>query len=150
MEPSVWVPIASAGGGAVVGAVVGAVFGWISAVLTFRREWRGRLTLLKIESYAEWCDGMEELIGNYARQSSAAQSGDGLSRCEQRLLLIEDCEDVRRLIREVRETIPAYGSEDYIELAMLAQTPEWEWEPFRTKIDELRRRVRGRIRRLKI
>ena len=99
---------------------------------------------LKIENYAEWTAGMEQLLTNCATQQG--QNPYKTLLCEKRLLIIERDSYARQLIQEVRDSIPEVQSEDHNDLtAEASSNPEWDWRPFREKMDKLLEYVRRKL-----
>lgn len=116
---------------------VGWLLSELSARLKWRREARARLSNLLIENYAEWCAGIEERLQAYAVQDSGSLSDLQLPVIEKRLMLLEPDSEARRLVREVNKSIPMLGSEDFTDLQRSARSPDWEWPPFREKMNRL-------------
>jgi hypothetical protein len=128
-------------------AIGGIVIGWVLSELSSRwgskRAWSQRLKELKIENYTEWASGMEANLVAYATQTEGSRSEYKTPLCEKRLLLLESNPKLRTLIEEVHKSIPDYGTEDFRELEMKAHgSPDWDWPPFRKKMDDLLDRVR--------
>ena len=128
--------------------LLGVALGWVlnelSARSRWKRDWATRLSELRIESYAEWTAGMEEALANYARQKSGSQYRTPL--CEKRLLIIETDKTALRLIHEIHDSIPELQSSAYDELSALAHSDsDWDWPPFRQKMNQLLEHIRGRL-----
>lgn len=130
--------------------LIGVAAGWglneLSTGLRWRREWRRKLNELRIESYAEWAVGMEANLNRYASQASGGQAEFKTGLCEKRLQIIEHDPTAQSLIHEIHKSFPAFGSDDYEELVRLVNSdPDWEWPPFRKKMNELLDHVRRRL-----
>lgn len=131
--------------------LIGVGAGWLlnelSSLVRARREWRRRSRELLLENYAEWMAGMEEVVAQYARQTSGETKREYRTPlCEKRLLLLERSERNRRLVRQVWDSIPSLGTADYQEFTMSAQAdPDWDWPPFRRAMDELADVVRREV-----
>jgi len=131
-------------------ALPGVFVGWMLTEMSYwlrsKREWSNRLNELKIENYAEWAAGMDANLVTYATQTSGSRIPYKTPLCEKRLLLIERDPEARRLIREVQDSIPDYGTDDYQDLREEAYTnPEWDWDPYRQRMDELLGYVRKKL-----
>jgi len=130
--------------------LIGVALGWalteLSSWFRWKREWRRKLNELRIESYAEWTAGMEANLVRYASQASAGRAEYNTPLCEKRLQIIEHDPIALNLIRDIHQSIPTFESEDYKELERLAHSdPEWEWPPFREKMNQLLDHVRRRL-----
>ena len=128
----------------------GVMVGWALNEFSFRmkskREWAQWLNKLRVENYAEWTAGVEANLIRYAKQTKDSHTEYRVPLCGKRLLLIEQDPQARRLIQEVHESIPALQTDDYKELEMVAYgSPEWDWPPFRNKMNELLDYVRQRM-----
>ena len=129
-------------------ALAGVTLAWflnyLSEKARWKREWRKRLIELRIENYAEWMRWMEEELVRYASRTSGGQYQVPLS--EKRLQIVESDPVALDLIQEIHASFPAFESSDYKELNALAHSdPEWEWQPFRDKMNELLVHIRQRI-----
>ncbi len=127
----------------------GVVVGWAltecSSWFRWKREWRRKLNELRIETYAEWAAGMESRLVNYAHQSSSG-SEYKTSLCKKRIQVIEHDPVALGLMREIEESIPGPQTEDFESLRLFVHTdPEWDWPPFREKMNELLAHVRRRM-----
>ena len=115
------------------GTLAGVGLGWF---LNRRTARSARLMELKIENYGEWMAGMEQSLVDYATQRDRSPYRTPL--CEKRLLIIERDSLARQLIQEIHDSLPGLQSKDYNDLNASANSdPEWDWPPFREKMDKL-------------
>lgn len=128
------------------GVVVGWLLTELSAHHTAKRQWNQRLRELRIEAYAEWAAGMESHLVNYAQQRVEGGSDYRVPLLEKRLLLIDYDSETQELIKQVRNSLPDSGSNDYEELRMISHSDgEWDWPPFRTAMNALFAHVQKRL-----
>jgi len=114
-------------------------------MFSWKREWERKLKEIKIETYAEWTAGVEANFKSYAHQAIGQSSYD-TPICEKRLQIIERDPVALKLILDINRSIPNPLSEDFEELRMLVHTdPEWEWPPFRDKMNELLDHLRRQL-----
>ena len=118
--------------------LAGVGLGWFLNRRTARNT---SLMELKIENYGEWMAGMEQSLVDYATRQDRNPYRTPL--CEKRLLIIERDSYARQLIQEVHDSLPAFQSKDYNDLNAIAHSdPEWDWPPFREKMDKLLEHLR--------
>jgi len=122
----------------------GVALGWLlhelSSRFAFNRERRGNTDRLRVDAYAQWAAGMESVV------AGGGASAD-LAVHEKRLLLLEQSPDGRRLIKAVWESIPIPDTEEHQELeAERHFSRDFDWSPFRERMDELFEHVRQSLR----
>jgi hypothetical protein len=101
---------------------------------------------MRLENYAEWWAGMEQRLDQYAMQATGGQSSWDVELCKKRLMLLENNENTRKLIKAVHDSIPVYGTPDFEFLELSAHGESTlSWPPFDEAIDALVRHVRARI-----
>ena len=127
--------------------LIGVIVGWAlteaSTWFRSRREWRQRLNEIKIDTYVEWTAGMEANLFSYARQDGGGSTGYKMPLCEKRLQIVEHDPVLRELIEGISESIPDYGTPEFEDLQISAHSdPEFDWPPFREKMNELIGHVR--------
>jgi len=121
--------------------LAGVGLGWF---LNWRTARSTRLMELKIENFGEWMAGMEQSLVDGAAQQDKNPYRTPL--CEKRLLIIERDSYARRLIKEVHDSLPAFQSKAYNDLNAIAHSDsEWDWPPFREKMDKLQEHLRRSI-----
>ncbi len=127
-----------------VGVILGFTLNEAAARWRWRREAKWKLDELRIATYAEWAAGVEANLVTYARQEGNQPSGSyDVPKCEKRLLLVERDPEMRERIQSVHDSIPLIGTADYAELEALAHaSQDWEWPPFRERMDTLLDAVR--------
>jgi hypothetical protein len=131
-------------------AVVGIIIGWalneFASFFRWKREEKQRLNVLKIETYAEWISGTVENFNRYASQQHTGRSEYRTPLCENRIKLIEKDKKALELIEQIHKSIPDLYSPDYQDLEDLVQSnPDWEWKPFKEKMNELVSHLRKKL-----
>jgi hypothetical protein len=121
---------------------VGLGFGLSELATHLRGRWerRRRLYELRIDTYAEWMSGMESVVQSWT--AKAPPRGGELGVLRKKLELLEPDARIRRLVREVEETLPAHGSMDFHVMQVAEQVDDFDWKPFREKMNELTERIR--------
>ncbi len=125
-----------------LGAIVGGVLVLVGNAFQLRRQRLHRLLDLRLDAYSEWLAGMEARLASYATQSLRESDEHRVELCEKRLILLEQDERVRCLIRDVWAAFPRIGTDEYEDLRREFTQPESDWQPFRASMDALQTHVR--------
>jgi hypothetical protein len=123
------------------------VLGWgLNQIGSRRRaglELHRKLYDLKVEAYAHWMSAMEVMMESWTSNSGPRRDPQ-LGVLRKKLDLLEGDVDTRRLVSELYDTLPIEGSKDYHWMHMASHSaPEFDWQPFRAKMNELIERVRS-------
>jgi hypothetical protein len=103
-----------------------------------------RLYDAKIELYAEWITAMETLMQSWTTPKPTFGKGVRAGLLLRKLELLESDAHARRLLAEIPKTLPAEGTKDHQDMALgIHFNPDFDWEPFRSKVNELMDRVRA-------
>lgn len=129
-----------------VGVVIGAGIASGASWALSHREWARRLSEVRLRAYSEWTAGMEDICREYASQTSQRSSKHDIDRCEKRLMLIEMDPVARKLVGDVRRSLPQLDTAEYASFCDgFHSDPEWDWPPFRKKMNELIAHVRATL-----